>query len=127
MSDEEFEKRLRADLRRMVNHTSPGVQRRLDEIARGAAAHVSGATRHRGWWVAAPLGAGALAAALAMVMLRPMDKPMHQPATQGDDFALLMNVDNLDLLEQMEFYQWLDREPGLLDAGSADAADPRRS
>ena len=54
-----------------------------------------------------------------------VEKP---PPISADDVALLLNVDNLDLLEQMEFYLWLDREPGVLEAAGANAPEsPRRS
>ncbi len=52
-----------------------------------------------------------------------IEKPPPIPA---DDVALLLNVDNLDLLEQMEFYLWLEREPGVLDAADAKASEPPR-
>jgi hypothetical protein len=131
MNDEELEKRARADLRRMVSGTSPRLRERLDEIARDAAREAPRPAPFRGWRLAFPVGGGVLAAVLAVVMLKPPQPP--QPAApvasgaQGDDLVLLLNVDNLDLLEQMEFYQWLDREPGLLDAGAPAPADPQRS
>ena len=129
MSDDpDFERRTRADLRRMVNETSPEASRRLDAMAIDAARRVPRPRPYRGWYVALPVGGGVLAAALAAVMLRPFDTPASKPAAmQGDDLALLLNVDDLDLLEQMEFYKWLDREPGLLDPEAVDSADAQRS
>lgn len=126
--DPEFERRTRADLRRMVDETSPEIRRRLDEMVSGVMRDAPRPRRHRGWRLALPVGGGVLAATLAAVMLRPVDTPANKPAAvQGDDLALLLNVDDLDLLEQMEFYKWLDREPGLLDPEAADSADPQRS
>lgn len=124
--DPEFERRARADLRRMVSETSPEARRRLDEMVSGVIRDAPRRIAFRGWRVALPVGGGVLAAALAVFMLRPADVPVEKPAASGDDLALLLNVDNLDLLEQMEFYQWLDREPGLLDA-AADSAEGQRS
>jgi hypothetical protein len=129
--DPEFERRARADLKRMVNETSPEVRRRLDEMAAGVARAAPRRKTLRGWQVALPVGGGVLAAALAAVFLRPPDAPAGKtaanPAGKGEDLALLLNVDNLDLLEQMEFYQWLDREPGLLDAETTAPTDSQRS
>jgi hypothetical protein len=126
MNDEDLERRARAELRRMVSGTPPRVRERLDEMARQAAREAPRPRPFRGWRMAYPLGGGVLAAALAVVMLKPQPPPPPTVAP-GDDLALLLNVDNLDLLEQMEFYQWLDREPGLLDAGAPAPADPQRS
>ena len=126
--DPDFEQRSRADLRRMVNETSPEVRRRLEEMASGVARDAPRRRPYRGWQVALPVGGGVLAATLAAVMLGPVDTPANKPAAlKGDDLALLLNVDDLDLLEQMEFYKWLDREPGLLDPEAADSADAQRS
>jgi hypothetical protein len=126
MNDEDLERRARAELRRMVSGTPPRVRERLDEMARQAAREAPRPRPFRGWRMAYPLGGGVLAAALAVVMLKPQP-PAPPTGAPGDDLALLLNVDNLDLLEQMEFYQWLDREPGLLDAGAPAPADPQRS
>jgi hypothetical protein len=54
--------------------------------------------------------------------------PVEKPASStADDLALLLNVDNLDLLEQMEFYLWLDRQPGVLPEAGAEPSAPQRS
>lgn len=127
MNDDDLERRARADLRRMVAGTSPRLRDRLDEIARDAAREAPRPKPLRGWRMAFPVGGGVLAATLAVVMLKPQPPAPVAAGAKGDDLVLLLNVDNLDLLEQMEFYQWLDREPGLLDAGAPAPADPQRS
>lgn len=54
--------------------------------------------------------------------------PSSAATVPADDVALLLNADNLDLLEKMEFYQWLHREPGALaDSGAAPSKRERRS
>jgi hypothetical protein len=77
-----------------------------------------------------PIG-GVAALALVVVVAQMIKAPgaiETPPPISADDVALLLNVDNLDLLEQMEFYLWLDREPGVLDAAGAKAPEaPRRS
>jgi hypothetical protein len=115
-----LEQRLRADLRRLVAATSPEVRKQLEDMARAAARESRAGRRPRAWRLGLPIGIGAAAVStLVLVMWRPVTPPPEEP-TATDDLALLLNVDNLDLLEQMEFYQWLDREPALLDS----AADP---
>jgi hypothetical protein len=126
MNDEdEFIRTVKRDLRRMVDETSPGVRARLDHMVADV---LEGRTRPRapvrrvGW----PIGAMAatfVAATLGLVMM----VRQEPPASPADDVALLLNVDNLELLEQMEFYLWLDRQPGILEADSASAPPSKRS
>ena len=121
-ADRAFEQRARAELRRGVEQTPPQVRVQLDRIVDRALRPPPrpGIIRY-----AVPVGAVALlAAALVVAPWRTPDVPANPAA---DDFALLMNVDNLDLLEQMEFYQWLDRQPGALDAALAASESAQRS
>jgi hypothetical protein len=123
--DEQFEQRARTQLRRLVADTPADLRARLDGMAERAAREAPRTTQRRLWRVAIPVGGG-LAAALAMLMLRPADvAPVDGPSPAGD-MALLLNVDNLDLLEQMEFYRWLESEPALLE-GAGVPADAQRS
>jgi hypothetical protein len=112
-----FEQRARAELRRADEQLSPEVHVELDRIVTRAL-------------VPAPRGIGFALPAAAVVVLagvlvvqqwRAPDAPAAAtPAS--DDFALLIDGDNLDLLEQMEFYQWLDRQPGIFDDSAPGSA-----
>jgi hypothetical protein len=126
--NDDFEKRVKADLRKIVADTSPELRARISEMAAAAARErPSPASRFRPALI--PLG-GVAALALVVVaaqMLRsPRDAIEKPQPISADDVALLLNVDNLDLLEQMEFYLWLDREPGVLDAAGAKTPEPPR-
>jgi hypothetical protein len=126
--NDDFERRVKSDLRRIVGDTSPEVRARISEMAAAAAREKP---RPNYWSRRAlyPLG-GVAAVAVVVVaaqMLKPaVEVPARPAAISADDVALLLNVDNLDLLEQMEFYLWLDREPGVLDAESAPQPEPPR-
>jgi hypothetical protein len=124
-----FEQQTRADLRRRVAQTSPEVRARLDDMVAAAVREKPVAPANRAWRLALPVGGSAAAAVLvALLVLREPQTPIEKPAaTAADDVALLLNVDNLDLLEQMEFYLWLDREPGLLPEAAAASSVPQRS
>jgi hypothetical protein len=137
--DDEFTRGMKADLRRMVEETSPQVRARLNRMVDVA---MQGRPRARGpvqriAWPAGAIAASAAAITLAVIQLRPDAPPpaAQAPSTPADDVALLLNVDNLDLLERMEFYLWLDRQPGLLpgileresDAAPALPRAPQRS
>jgi hypothetical protein len=121
----EFEARARAELRRVVAETPAQIRARLEAAVERALRAQPRTSRPRAWRVALPLG-GIAAAACAVILLatRQQPAPIAQPAeANAGDLALLLNVDNLDLLEQLEFYQWLDREPAELeDTGAPPAA-----
>jgi hypothetical protein len=124
-ADDGFEQRVKDDLRKIVADTSPELRARIDAVAASAAREAREA-RWRFMPVLIPVG-GVAAVLMAIVAVqlvkqRPLSSEQVAPITP-DDVALLLNVDNLDLLDQLEFYQWLDREPGVLD--SADAAAPK--
>ena len=124
--NDDFEKRLKSDLRRVVAGTSPELRARISGMAAAAARErPRPASRFRPALI--PLGSVAALAvvAVAVQMLRTSPGAIEKPLPfSADDVSLLLNVDNLDLLEQMEFYLWLDREPGVLDAAGAKAPEP---
>jgi hypothetical protein len=131
--DEEFERALREDVRRLLGATDPRTRARLhrmvDEVVHDAERRAR-ESRRMIW----PLGA--VAATVVAVTVGVVMNLRHESPAHGDvngtaaaaDAALLLNVENFDLLEQMEFYQWLDRQPGILDGEVADApVAPQRS
>jgi hypothetical protein len=111
MADRDFEQRARAELKRGIDATPPAVRARLDAVVVRALRERP--ARFRAFHYALPAGAVAIVAGI--LAGQQMRVPSAPPAPAADDLALLLNVDNLDLLEQMEFYQWLDRQPGVLD------------
>ena len=117
-SADAFERRVKADLHELVSSTSPELCAR---IARATdAALREGERPPRRWLPGLLLPMSGLAALGALVVVvnfsnRPGDLPAKPSAVAADDVALLLNVDNLDLLEQMEFYLWLEREPSAFD------------
>jgi hypothetical protein len=131
--DQEFERALREDVRRMIGATGPRTRARLDRMV-DEAVHVAARPRrstHRMLWPAGAVAATLIVGAVAVIM-----NPRQEPASPGAeggtaaaaDVALLLNVENFDLLEQMEFYLWLDRQPGILDGEGADGpVPPQRS
>jgi len=120
-NDRAFEQRARDELRRGIDQTSPELRAQLDQIVERALRQPP-----RPRLIRFALPAGAVAVIAGLLVGQPWSSHVTPPTPASDDFALLMNVDNLDLLEQMEFYQWLDRQPGLLDETAA-VASPQRS
>jgi len=68
------------------------------------------------WWMPA-LASAALAMLVALILprMQPQQQPLDASSNTAeevslaaaDDLTLLMNDENLDLLEEMEFYTWL--------------------
>jgi ferric-dicitrate binding protein FerR (iron transport regulator) len=76
--------------------------RALDEVKQGA-------TRRR--WIWAPAGGFALAAVVAVgVVMWPGRTPPQPAAAALEDLEIVADSDNLDLLEDVEFYAWLDEQ-----------------
>jgi hypothetical protein len=122
-----FGRQARADLRRSVAETTPEVRARLDEMV-AVALRERPAAPARTWRLALPVTGSVAAAVMVAVLVFREPAPVEKPASStADDLALLLNVDNLDLLEQMEFYLWLDRQPGVLPEAGAEPSAPQRS
>jgi hypothetical protein len=129
-ANDSFEERVKADLRKLVDGTTPALRARIAEVTNTAIEEAERRTPRRWLPTLVPVG-GVAALAVVAVALQLSKQPVvpekAAPISPGD-VALLLNVDNLDLLEQMEFYLWLDREPGVLDAAGASASQlPQRS
>jgi hypothetical protein len=129
-NDDDFEARARSDLRRIVDETNPALRARIDTLASGAIGQ-AGRPRRNPWPALVPVG-GVAAAAVAIVAVSWLWPDRVEPGKSApiaaDDVALLLNMDNLDLLEQMEFYLWVEQQPGALDAAGATAPElPQRS
>lgn len=74
--------------------------RALDEVSKGA-------VRRR--WLWAPAGGVALAAVVAVVMLSSGgSRSGGDPALALEDIDIVADSENLDMLEDVEFYMWLD-------------------
>jgi hypothetical protein len=118
-ADRAFEQRARAELRRGVDDLPPALGARLDSLVDTALAQPRPARAVR---YALPTVAVALVASVLVV--QPWRSTGTPPTTAPDDFALLLNAD-LDMLEQMEFYRWLEQHPGVLDEATASGSAQR--
>jgi hypothetical protein len=135
MSDEDqFTRQVKADLKRLVDRTNAHSRARLDQMVK-VAVEARAPSRGRISRMSWPLGAvaaGAMAVALVFFNWREVQPPAAQPGavrSPADDLSLLLNMDDLDLLERMEFYQWVERQPGILDGAApvVPAPSPRSS
>ena len=89
--------RLDAQTRSRLNQAR---QRALAEMNKGSA---------RRYWLAAPLGGLAAAALVALILIRPGgESPSAENASVLlDDFDIVADADNFELIQDVEFYSWL--------------------
>lgn len=91
-----------------LSRLNQGRQRALQEV------RAAGPAGHWARWV--PAGGLAAAAAVAVVVWQ--GAPVEDTAPAADsagDFEILLSEDSLDMLEDLEFYSWIDTanlEPG---------------
>ncbi len=120
-ADRAFEQRARAELRRRLEQTPPELRARLDHVVDRALQEPP--RRSQALRFGLSMGVAAVIASIIVVQqMRIPDAPAARPAAAADDLALLLNAD-LDLLEQMEFYQWLDQHPGAADGVATPPSD----
>lgn len=77
-------------------------QRALEEVKKGSV---------RRYWLAAPLGGLAAAALIALILIRTGGESIapnpEEAAMALDDFDIVADGDNFELIQDVEFYSWL--------------------
>ena len=106
----EFEKRSKALFDESVEGLSGEVRSRLTQARHRALAAAGTRRTSRTFWI--PIAGLATAAAIAALILVPQMKHAQGVAEPfaSDDVALLLNGEDLALLEDIEFYAWLDSD-----------------
>ena len=110
---EVFERRSKALFDTSVDGLSDAVRSRLTQVRHQALSRVSPDKSRlpRRLWISA---VGLSAAAVLVIMVLPSfkaDRALPATFAAADDMALLLNPDDLEMLEDMEFYAWLDSNP----------------
>jgi hypothetical protein len=104
----DFQKRAQALFEDSVERLDARTRSKLSQARNRALDEVKqGATRRR--WIWAPAGGVALAAVVAVVMVSGglrFDSEARSLALE--DIDIVADSENLDMLEDVEFYQWLD-------------------
>jgi hypothetical protein len=125
VSDTEFEKRSKALFDESVDGLNGQLRSRLTQARYKALAEVPvsrlQATR-RFWMPAAGLAATALIAVLVVMPYTRTERALPATFAAADDMALLLNDDDLEMIEDMEFYAWLDSDPQALPESPAPAS-----
>jgi hypothetical protein len=110
--DEVFVRRIKAALDEGNEHLDARVRSRLRQARSAALAQVH--PRPRLWsrqWVPA---LGVAAAAVLAVLVWPHAPSSLQPQDEAlNDLEIVLAGENLDLLENLDFYEWVDAESSI--------------
>jgi len=81
---------------------------RLNQARQHALAEMNKGSGRR-YWLGAPIGGLAAAVLIAVVLLRPGVEPKQAEITGTllDDFDIVADADNFELIQDVEFYSWL--------------------
>lgn len=124
--DEDREREIAERARQLFTESVQSVDGQTrSKLAQARARAVEAASQRRNrWWFApsslVPIG-GVAAAALAVALIwqgAEIPSATMQPAVISD-LDLLLEGEDLDLLEELDFYAWLLEQPDVLEAGEA--------
>jgi hypothetical protein len=117
-----LEQRSKALFDESVEHLSGNIRSRLTQARHKAVAEASTSHVTRRFWLPAVGLAVAAVAAVMIVMPRVRsDRGLPESFVAADDMTILLNSDDdLELLEDMEFYAWMDSEAAASDGDSSD-------
>lgn len=114
MQDQSLESRSKALFDASVHDLDTHVRSRLRQARQAASAQMP--RRSRPVWLVPALTSVAAAMLVALVLPRfERQQPLTESFAATDDMTLLMNVENLELIEDIEFYAWLDDAPDAFD------------
>jgi hypothetical protein len=111
--DTEFEHKARTLFEDSVERLDASTRSKLTQ-ARNRALDEVNVGRMRRRWIWAPVGGAALAAVVAAVMVAGGLRSGAEPGAGAmalEDIDIVADSENLDMLEDVEFYQWLDDAP----------------
>jgi hypothetical protein len=106
VTDEEFNNRAKRDFDASVEKLDAATLSRLNQARHAALAELQQPTRQWSRWVPA---AGVAAAALVAVMIAQNPVGVYEPPSAAvADMEILLGEDSIEMLEELEFYSWLD-------------------
>jgi negative regulator of sigma E activity len=106
--DEAFVRRVKAALDEGNEHLDARVRSRLRQARHAALAQVQ---PRPAFWVRQWVPAAGLAAAAVLAVLVWPQAPSVQPQDEAlSDLEIVLAEENLDLLEDLDFYEWVDAE-----------------
>ncbi|MET0984825.1 MAG: hypothetical protein ABW034_05385, partial [Steroidobacteraceae bacterium] len=107
--DSEFERRAKALFDRSVTELDAPTRTKLAQARATALNEVASPATHRRWRVWAPITGLAAAAVAAVAVLIETKTQQPQDSSSLEDLDLLAQED-LDMIQDVEFYAWLDEQ-----------------
>ena len=108
--DKQFEESAKTVFDGSVERLDAATLSKLNQGRQAALAELANASPARQWSRWMPLTGMAAAALVAVVVLRGPTTvdPLDGSNTSATDFEILMGDDALDMIEELEFYSWID-------------------
>lgn len=109
--DERFENRAKELFDDSVDRLDAATLSQLNQRRQAALAEVASAGSSIQWgrWLPA---AGVTAAAVVAVVMMQGTPVVESPVDELTDFEILISDDNLEMIEELEFYSWLEEAAG---------------
>jgi Protein of unknown function (DUF3619) len=104
--DETFVRQLKDVLDAGNAHLDARVRSRLTQARHAALAQIR--SRRAAWMPSWAPAAGVAAAVALAVVVWPRTRPAPAPEDAYDDLEIVLAGENLDLLEDLDFYEWVD-------------------
>lgn len=112
-----------------IDHLDGGTRSRLTQARYAALTQLEARKTYglpgAGRWLLPAGGLAAVAAAIVWLGARGVDAPVQTAAVNMtsplDDMEIMGGAENLELLEDLEFYAWLDAEAALLPLSGSEA------
>ncbi len=103
-----FEQRSKALFDESVAELDGSIRSRLTQARHAALEGADTQRRYRVWLPLAGLATAAAVTAFVVVPGLRQQRTLPTSTASADDMTLLLNSEDLELLEDMEFYAWLD-------------------
>ena len=111
IEDQAFAAKAKEVFDQSVQGLDAEAQSRLNRARHEALAHAGSGVSHSQWLRWAPATGVAAAAVVAVVVLTgrpPLDE--LTPPTTVSDFEILLDQESFEMLEELEFFSWIDLE-----------------
>jgi hypothetical protein len=118
--DSELAKRARQLFDESVQVLDAETLSRLNRSRQRALAEAKGGGAHARWLRWAPAAAGAVAAAAVVIVWNPGSGVDGLPRTTPSDLELLLAEEELEMLEDLDFYRWMALDAAAEDPGQDD-------
>ena len=115
-----LESRSKALFDEQVAATDGATRSRLNQARQRAMAQLEPRSAWSTRWLPAGAAAAATALVIALLLARGPESGSEFGPTMATDLEILLETDDLELVEELEFYAWLDEQPELEEPAGED-------